>query len=318
MVRTRTLSKALSAQATTWKGSRQISACGARWPTRVWIHAAPSQDTWVNRCPRGSEFIEEPAQGLAVTALAGPHQPAGGVVDHAGQIAVALAVGDLIDADPQSIEQIVGVAAIGDHSGHDRGHGAPRDAQQHGEHAQCSVGGQPCAGSKAQVCLAPGRAHGTRATTTPCSTHARGRGLQISLGGPDVQSAPPPRRVPTTAPRVIARTPLPTPRAAARLRCPRPHREDQQTSLDLRRMRPVVSVSIITSSITMFWSSSAVANTLDMRNAVTPSLALNLESVQNVSRTRRCAPNRQVNDPLQRHKSRIRDVIDSKGGNGFQ
>jgi hypothetical protein len=36
-------------------------------------------------------------------------------------------------------------------------------------------------------------------------------------------------------------------------------------------MRPVVSVSIITSSITMFWSPSAVANTLDMRNAVTPS-----------------------------------------------
>ena len=51
--------------------------------------------------------------------------------------------------------------------------------------------------------------------------------------------------------------------------------------MDLRRLRPVVSVSIITSSITMFWSRARSRIPLDMRNAVT-FFALNLESVQNV------------------------------------
>ena len=96
--------------------------------------------------------------------------------------------------------------------GHDRGHGAPRDAQQHGEHAQCSVGGKPRAGvfESPGVGAAPGRAHGTWATTTPCSTHAvvvGGFGQPRPAdkpGGPDVQSGAAAR--PHHGPRVIADT----------------------------------------------------------------------------------------------------------------
>lgn len=44
-----------------------------------------------------------------------------------------------------------------------------------------------------------------------------------------------------------------------------------------------LSVSTITPSITMFWSPSAAAKTLDKRNAVRPFFVLNLESVQNVT-----------------------------------
>jgi hypothetical protein len=47
--------------------------------------------------------------------------------------------------------------------------------------------------------------------------------------------------------------------------------ENTRTSLVFGFLRPVVSVSIVTSSITMFWSPRPVANTLDKRNAVAPS-----------------------------------------------
>jgi hypothetical protein len=47
----------------------------------------------------GSEGIKEAFQGLLIVAGRGPHQPAGVVVDHHGQVAMALAVGDLVDAD---------------------------------------------------------------------------------------------------------------------------------------------------------------------------------------------------------------------------
>jgi hypothetical protein len=47
--------------------------------------------------------------------------------------------------------------------------------------------------------------------------------------------------------------------------------ENTSTSLVVDRFPREVSVSIATSSITMFWSPRPVANTLDMRNAVAPS-----------------------------------------------
>ena len=78
--------------------------------------------------------------------------------------------------------------------------------------------------------------------------------------------------------------------------------ENTSTSLVFGCFRREVSVWIVTSSITMFWSPRPVANTLDMRNAVS-FFVLNLQSVQNASRTRRCAPNPLVRNPLQRHKS---------------
>ena len=46
------------------------------------------------------ELVEEPEHRRAIAASACPHQPAGVVVDHDGQVAVALAVRDLVDPDP--------------------------------------------------------------------------------------------------------------------------------------------------------------------------------------------------------------------------
>ena len=205
MVRTRTLSKdALSAQATTWKRV-QADRCGRVGPSECLDprRSVAGHDGSTGRA-RLRVHRRGPAQGLAVTALAGPHPPAGGVVDHAGRITGA-PVGDLIDADP-SAHRADRCWCRG-HRGPLRPTIALRCAthaqQQHGEHAQCSVGGKPRAG----VFESPGV---LRARTRPRhmghhhpmldTRHPRGRGLQISLGGPDVQSAPPPRRVPTTAP----------------------------------------------------------------------------------------------------------------------
>ena len=49
--------------------------------------------------PLGAQFVEELADHLGVAALPGPHQPSGVVIDHAGQVALPLAVGDLVDPD---------------------------------------------------------------------------------------------------------------------------------------------------------------------------------------------------------------------------
>lgn len=53
-----------------------------------------------DRCgPLLAEVVEEPSHRGLVPPLPGPHQPPGVVVHHHGQVPMALAVGDLIDAD---------------------------------------------------------------------------------------------------------------------------------------------------------------------------------------------------------------------------
>ena len=83
------------------------------------IHAAPSQDTWVNRAARAAPSSSKNRPRVSLLRPS-PAHPAGRWRGRPRRSdSGALAVGDLIDADPgQPIEQIVGVAAIGDHSGH--------------------------------------------------------------------------------------------------------------------------------------------------------------------------------------------------------
>src|SRR5690606_21894356 len=47
-----------------------------------------------------TEGVEEPFQGGLLPAGRGPHQPAGVVVDHDGQVLLPALVGDLVDPDP--------------------------------------------------------------------------------------------------------------------------------------------------------------------------------------------------------------------------
>jgi hypothetical protein len=96
---------------------------------------------------RGAVFaqgVEETPQRRGVTALGGPHQPAGVMIDHAEQIPVALAVADLIDPDPaQPIQPVDLTHPLGHHWDDDRGHRTPGDPQQRRQHAQRGMAGQP-------------------------------------------------------------------------------------------------------------------------------------------------------------------------------
>ena len=108
-------------------------------------------------------------QGLLIVAGRGPHQPPGVVVDHHGQVAVAPAVGELVDADAtqpsrRSLSWLaswatrVTIRPTLRQANPSSSATATREAWT-ASHAAVS--------SNARVNQAPGRAHGTAATTTP-------------------------------------------------------------------------------------------------------------------------------------------------------
>ena len=91
-----------------------------------------------------AQGLEESGQGGLVLAGGGPHQPAGVVVDHHGQVLVAALVGDLVDPDPpQPGEQVHLAGGVGPDPGDDRPDGAPRDPHQLGDRGLRALGGQP-------------------------------------------------------------------------------------------------------------------------------------------------------------------------------
>ena len=122
--------------------------------------------------------------------------------------------------------------------------------------------------------------------------HPRRRGLQIRLRRAHVQGAPAPYPVPA----VVARAAAPAARAPARFGSLRAYRQHQHLAglrLPLRarsRPRPIRPRSPC--------SGPRDPQRIPWQRA-TPSLLLCLEprTVQNVSRTRRCAPNPQLSEP---------------------
>src|SRR5262249_38256140 len=81
------------------------------------------------RAPLVAGQVEEPVQGGLVAARRGPDQPAGVVVDHAGDVLVPLLVGQLVDADAAQVGQPVNDRLrVGADPGHDRPDRAPRHA----------------------------------------------------------------------------------------------------------------------------------------------------------------------------------------------
>ena len=101
----------------------------------------------------------------------GPHQPTAVVVDDHGALPVALLVGDLVDPDPSQAGEAVNAGS--GLLGHPRD--APPDrAPGHRSTSLTAAlevwtASQAVVSSNAQVKPVPWRAHGTRATTTPCS-----------------------------------------------------------------------------------------------------------------------------------------------------
>ena len=122
------------------------------------------------RAALGAKHVEKPAQGRRVAPRRGPHQPATVVVDHDRQVAVLALVGDLIDTDPPQIREPVDALSV---SAQTREMIAPTVRQAIRINSQIAVfehatASQATVSSKAKVCPAPWRAHGT-ATTTPCA-----------------------------------------------------------------------------------------------------------------------------------------------------
>src|SRR6266511_2452688 len=96
----RTSSSASVAHLTTWKGSRHTIACGQRRAATFAIPAGGVRAE-MGELPAalGAERVEEALQGGLVAAGRGPDKPAGVVVDHDREVAVALLVGDLVHPD---------------------------------------------------------------------------------------------------------------------------------------------------------------------------------------------------------------------------
>ena len=109
------------ASAIRWNGSTHCRAWGAL-ASVAFLNAAPRSMLTASSCGASglAELVVERLQGGGVLALGGPHHPPGLVVvgDH-GQVAVALAVADLVDADPQQPGQPAGVDLLGDDPVHD-------------------------------------------------------------------------------------------------------------------------------------------------------------------------------------------------------
>ena len=170
-----------------------------------------------------AEVVEERRHGLLVAARAGPHQPPRVVIDHDRQVALALAVRDLIDADPhQPRQRIHAGAALGDHPRDDPPHRDPGDTQQLGDRPLRRVRRQPrrlvleVAGEPGTVPRPRHRRHGHPMFATG---HPRRVGLQLHPDRAQVQPAP---AAPALAVVIARRRPLTAPTATL-LGPPRPH-----------------------------------------------------------------------------------------------
>jgi hypothetical protein len=91
-----------------------------------------------------AEGVQERLDGPPVTAGGGPDQPSGVVVDDDGQVALALAMADLVDPDPvQPGEQIDLAAGFVAHALADGADRPPRDPHQLRDRGLRRVDGQP-------------------------------------------------------------------------------------------------------------------------------------------------------------------------------
>jgi len=91
----------------------------------------------------GAEVGEEPVQGGGVLALRAPDHAPGAVVGDQGEVAVALAPGDLVHADLEQLVEAARVQFVGHHPLTDRPHRLPGDPDQPPDRGLVHPGGQP-------------------------------------------------------------------------------------------------------------------------------------------------------------------------------
>ena len=136
----RTWSTARWPRRTTWKGSKQTSACGDRLADRLLVGAAHVDQDRADRVAALAELGEERLQRRGVVARRAPHERAGLVIDDAGEVALAAAIGDLVDADRDEAGEPVLVELLGDDTRDDLADGVSPDPQQAGSGSWPSVG----------------------------------------------------------------------------------------------------------------------------------------------------------------------------------
>ena len=148
------------------------------------------------------------------------------MVDDDRQVALALAVADLIDPDPgQPVEQIDPLLGFGGDALDDRADRPPRDPHQLSDRGLAGVDGQPrglvfeVPRELRAVARPRNRADHHAVTTT---TDARRAGLDEGHRRAEIQRAPTPPPLPEIKPR----RPTPADPAAITLTPARPHRDD--------------------------------------------------------------------------------------------
>jgi hypothetical protein len=139
--------------------------------------------------PLGAELGVEGSQGLGVPALGGPHhRPATVVVGHHGEVAVPLAVGNLVDADPVELIEPPLVEVLGHHPDHGPGHRLPGHPEQpshrglvhplgHERHQVLEIPGEPGSRAGPRDLLGP---H----SPAPGAAEPADLGLQVELADP--------------------------------------------------------------------------------------------------------------------------------------
>ena len=304
MVRTRTLSRAFIAQTTTWNGSQadhRLRSSFAHHRVDPFRAVGGHVVKVFAACCAPSA-----SKNFSSVSLLCPRRPtpAGRSRGRRSRSSTGAPCGrrSRRSRSGQPREQVVRRPSVGDHPGHDVGDGAPRQPQKHRHHAQCGVRSQPRAGVFEHVAALGARPrprHVRDHHAVLAARHPRRRGLQVRLCRPDVVGCA------TAASRHRRRSPAAgqDPRTPARRSRFGRTVNTSTSSVTGCLRRCLVSTSMSTSPTTMFWSPSPAANILDLRNAVHLFFVLNLDSVQNVSRTRRCAQNLSSANPRQRHKS---------------
>src|ERR1035437_9169779 len=133
----------------------------------------------------------------AIAARLSPDQVAGVVVEDHGQVALPLAVADLVDPDPLEVGEEVSPSLLAAyHPGDDGGHTAPADPQQDRHRALGAAGHQPghlvleLGGEPGAV---PGPGHRSHHHPMLWATDPGTLRLQPGHRAPQVQSPPPPR-----------------------------------------------------------------------------------------------------------------------------
>src|SRR3954462_1359983 len=189
----RTWSTASAPTRTTWNGAVEGDLGVRQRVADRLLVAARHVDR--DRSDRGlavAELVEEALERGAVAAVGQPNAAAGLVVGDDGQVAVALAIAHLVDADHPQRVQAAGVKALADDAVDDPPAGLPVDAHQRGDRRLGDLLGQE-RNDVLEVSREPGAArprHSVHSHPAVRAVHAPDLGDEVAALRAQVQVSP--------------------------------------------------------------------------------------------------------------------------------